>query len=838
MSPSLRPDFPPPVPTGPAPVRVAAAVARTTSVGLIVALAGLASLATAGTLRIPDEGTADIGSSVKEMASVAAGRYVAVVEGGSDSLYVIDTVSRDQTAVAACGSSTITAIAGDGTERMYVGCADGTLSAWDIDANGATQVADPLELGDGDVSALAVHQDQLFAFIQEDAGNTAWVSLDIDAAPAVSNNSDNRIQSAGAVRRAVSGTTGLGVTTANGVERLSPTGTLVTGTAVGFDDIVPAGTGFIVVGDDGALYQYNATAATGLFALSPSGVSANASAMGILGDELVVGTTDQRLRYFEVSSAGVPTSASATLSPPAAAAFGDPVDIVEGEGVSVAGTTQGFLWYITDGPWVEVEDPEDAISGQTGTEFDLTFQSDSAGTARVRLNGTSDTSGVDISGPIEVAAGEPVTLSYAMDGDFVEGANELRVVVTDADGDLGRDILTVARDDPPETVTFVPISEYNREDPRVARGNQSLRFVFRTLDAPDITKYVVFYSDEEFSADDYVDCEDVTHCGPKFSPSTGPQSPLVISEWSGSTHEVELSPLKNGQRYWIAVRAYDEGGKEGSMSAILTGKPEPGLGPAELAGEQGGLQCATTAGAGALGILGGLFAAVGRRRRKSGLARGLSLGLAVGLGGALALGGPAEAKDPDADDTRKGHVQFRYGIFQVDDPNITRVMGDSGNEVLWLEIGPHIIPQVEVSAGVGWFQEIGNPILAGGGRSDDNVMLTALPVNASLNLRGDFWKHQPIVPSVGASLEAWNWRQEPYGGTSRIGGVKTGWSWNAGVQLLLDRIDKESASKLRVRTGIDDTYLTLTYREQTIGDANQGLVYSGKVFGIGLKLDY
>jgi hypothetical protein len=45
-------------------------------------------------------------------------------------------------------------------------------------------------------------------------------------------------------------------------------------------------------------------------------------------------------------------------------------------------------------------------------------------------------------------------------------------------------------------------------------------------------------------------------------------------------------------------------------------------------------------------------------------------------------------------------------------------------------------------------------------------------------------------------------------------------------------------SALRVRSGIDDTYFTLTYRDQTIGDPKNGLYYSGQVVGLGLKLDY
>jgi len=212
--------------------------------------------------------------------------------------------------------------------------------------------------------------------------------------------------------------------------------------------------------------------------------------------------------------------------------------------------------------------------------------------------------------------------------------------------------------------------------------------------------------------------------------------------------------------------------------------------------------------------------------------------MGAGLAAALVVGGTADAKDPDAADTRKGNFQFRYGFFTVEDPHITEVMGDSGNELLWMEFGPHIIPQVELTAGVGWFQEIGNPTLRSGGKSDDNVELTALPVNVSLNLRGDFWKHQPIVPAVGASIEAWPWKQDPYYGAGTLGGTKTGWSWNAGIQILLDRIDPRAASKLRVRSGIDDTYLTVTYRDQTIGENGSGLIYSGQVIGIGLKLDY
>ncbi len=785
----------------------------------------------AGTLRIPDPGSVSIGSSVTAMTSVADGRYVAFVVGGSDALYVVDTVSKEETSAAACGSSSITAVAGDSTERVYVGCANGVLYAWDMDANGLTSVGDGLDLDSGEITALVVHNGDLYVFAQGDAGRATWMTVNIDNDPISGGTTATSIQSTGEIRRVVSGSTGIGISTLTGVERIAPTGSVVIGSAGGYDDIIDVGVNFVVTGDDGNLWQYNASAASGLAIVNPSGISENASALGWVDGRLVVGTTDQKLRYYSTSGNSFGSS-YATLSPPSDGAFGDPVDIVDGEGVDLAATSEGFVWFITDGPWVTVENPSTAISGSTGTEFELSFESDTNGTARVRLNGTGPSNGTDLSGAISVTANETVTLSYTMDSDYVEGGNELRVVVTDSDGDVGQDILTVTKDDPPAQVTFVSISDNNPADPRVARGNEALRVVFRTLDEPDIAKYVVFFDNEEFSAEDYVDCTDQEYCGPEFKRSGSQNSPMVITEWSGSTHEVELDSLRNGKQYWIAVRAYDEGGKEGAMSAILTGTPEAGLGPAELAGEKGGIQCGTTLGAGALGMFAGLLGVAGRRRRWS--APLLGLGLAT----TMMVGGSANAKDPDAADTRKGHFQFRYGLFTVEDPNITRVMGSTGHDLLWMEAGPHLIPQVELSAGLGWYQEIGNPVLRSGGRSDDNVMLTSLPVNLSLNLRGDFLKHQLIVPAVGMSVEAWNWRQEPTSTSERISGTKTGWSWNAGVQILLDRLDKKSASKLRVRTGIDDTYLTITYRDQTIGESKTGLIYSGQVLGFGLKLDY
>ncbi len=815
-------------------------------VGLVVGGAARPAPAVAGSLRIPDSGTANLGTSILEMASVGDGRYVASIVGGGDATVLIDTASQASTAVTACGSATTTAIAGGSDSRLYVGCSDGSLLAYDVDRNGLTQVGTTLDLGAGEVTALAIHNSLLYAFVQLDQGQAQYQTVDVSGTPKVSSTGDTRIQSIGEVRRAVSSTNGLLVTTAMGVERLAPSGALL-GSTQGYTDALVAGTQFIVVGDDGKLWQYNGSTTSALPVFSLSGIDSNASALGTLGSYSVVGTTNQELRLYTVSSTGLPSTFDRTLRPPSSAAFGDPIDFIEGQGFSVAGTSEGFLWFVTDGPWVEVADPDVEVSGGSGTAFSITFSSDTAGTAEVLLNGSSDTTGTVLVADLAVTADTPQTLDFTLDDRFAEGVNELRVVVQDAAGDRGRDIAYATLDDPPGQVSFNRVSE-NDDHPYVAVGNERLSVSFDALPDPDIAHYVLFFSTTEFSRDQFASCDAVDsgadsgmltpavataagYCGPEFENDKGAVSPIVLSVTGNSAYTVDLESLDNGTEYWIAVRAYDEGGKEGAMSVVLNGTPQYGVGPAELSGEQGGIQCGAGASAGWLGVALASLALVGRRRRTWMVAPAAAM--------ALVVAAPAHAKDPDvARSERKGNFQFRYGLFDMDDPNINKVMGDTPNEVLWLEVGPHLLPQVEVTAGMGWFQEIGNAVLSSGGTSDDNVMITALPFNLNLNLRADFAKNQVIVPAVGASFEVWPWKQEPYRGSSKISGMKTGWSWNAGVQLLLDRVDPRAASKLRVRTGIEDTYLTISYRAQEIGNASEGLVYSGSVIGFGLKLDY
>jgi MYXO-CTERM domain-containing protein len=319
---------------------------------------------------------------------------------------------------------------------------------------------------------------------------------------------------------------------------------------------------------------------------------------------------------------------------------------------------------------------------------------------------------------------------------------------------------------------------------------------------------------------------------------------VVVDAAPGEGATVSLYPLTNGQTYYIAVRAIDAGGLEGPMSEVVEAVPVESFGAAALAGEDGG--CASAAGprAGWLVALGGVGLLVARRRR---LVAAVALGVGVGAGGmaeaapkaaAGASGAPVGLVDP-AD--RHGTVALRLGRLDVQDPNINKVAEQAGKEVLWLDVGPRITRYGELTAGLGWFQELGYLVDENGAPTADRQMLTALPMSLNAGLRLDFVDEQPIVPFGGAGLDMWAWRENWQGPgdtkmSQRIGGWKTGWHWQVGGAFLLDRLDRSRASRLQARSGIDDTWATVEYREQEVGA--EGLVFSGSWVGFGLRVDY
>jgi hypothetical protein len=56
--------------------------------------------------------------------------------------------------------------------------------------------------------------------------------------------------------------------------------------------------------------------------------------------------------------------------------------------------------------------------------------------------------------------------------------------------------------------------------------------------------------------------------------------------------------------------------------------------------------------------------------------------------------------------------------------------------------------------------------------------------------------------------------------------------------LLLDIFQPGRAGRLQAGTGITDTFITIEWRKQLVGEDSGGLTFSGDAISVGLKLDH
>ena len=110
-----------------------------------------------------------------------------------------------------------------------------------------------------------------------------------------------------------------------------------------------------------------------------------------------------------------------------------------------------------------------------------------------------------------------------------------------------------------------------------------------------------------------------------------------------------------------------------------------------------------------------------------------------------------------------------------------------------------------------------------------------------------FVDEQVLVPyaSYGRDWIVWSEKTEISEGVMEgVSGVKYGWHWAAGLSIMLDIFDFSRASLLEATYGINDTYLTIEYREQTIdkgsrvSDGEDQLSFSGRMITATAEFDF
>jgi hypothetical protein len=205
------------------------------------------------------------------------------------------------------------------------------------------------------------------------------------------------------------------------------------------------------------------------------------------------------------------------------------------------------------------------------------------------------------------------------------------------------------------------------------------------------------------------------------------------------------------------------------------------------------------------------------------LARRVCLGLLL-----LGTQGAPAAEPPN------WFFEIKGGRFESAEEQWSDFYGNDSFTEYALGLGYKVSRQVEVGVEVGYLKDEGQGFAPGHGTLAGEVEYLLYPVHVHLTLRGIFRPDQWLVPYVGAGYSRLYYQIETEG-QSDISGATDGYHYRAGLQLLLDPLDKPSATDIE-EYGVANTYFFLE-AQRTEADL-EGVELGGTAFLGGFRLEF
>jgi hypothetical protein len=779
--------------------------------------------------------TFEVGTALQDVAVSADGDVVAFVDSGSDSVFILDAQTWEVSEIDVCPGAVDVTPWPHEDARFYVGCSEGELAWFEVN-DGEVSFGDAIVgVVDTKILKVAANSNHIFVVAEHpDAGNPQVHAYDptdgtmetsIFPVTLYSSSVEDMEADLNYVFVSHGGSNMSKVTLTSGYVARQ----LGTISSAGTSDVLLVNSSRVLVagGAAGVLDLQVSNNFMSVLLDASDGVD-NATALVVQddGEWLAVCDSEQDailIHEFDNAS-GLPTSQQFTSI--ALPDIGGSVEeFAYANGYLFGATAQGALHVVTDRPWVNVyrASPSSAL---VGAEITVGFDANVTGSWTARLGADSNANGVVMASG-SVTEDEPEQAIFTVTDAFKEGENRIRIVVEDGDGRTGHDSATVDVDNPPSVVVL--------ENTDVGFGDGQIQVEINGIDDDDLSHYMVYVSSISFEAADY-STEGPAFVGVEEDVSANSLDlPRQVNADPSTDKSITIKPLTNGVTYYVAVRAYDEAGQEGPMSNVVSENPRETFGAAELAGDEGGLQCGSVAGpaAGLLALLGGLLCGI---RRQTLPVAALLIGMSFQ---------PAQA-EVSSDWPQKGtewsdfvgtSFQFRHSRMTMEDENLTDIFGDGVHKLWALEWGPTFFELIELTGSTGFYRATGKLVDADGVKSAQDDKIVAIPFMLNATFRLDVLPEQVIVPFAGVGYDYWMWKESWDGGDSVSGG-KSGMHTTYGAHLLLDIFQPARASRLEASTGITDSFITVEYRTQTIGEDQGGLLFSGDVLTFGLKLDY
>lgn len=180
------------------------------------------------------------------------------------------------------------------------------------------------------------------------------------------------------------------------------------------------------------------------------------------------------------------------------------------------------------------------------------------------------------------------------------------------------------------------------------------------------------------------------------------------------------------------------------------------------------------------------------------------------------------------------YLDLKGGRFESAEEEWSDFYGDDRFPAYALGLGYKVSRQIEVGVEAGYLADEGQGFAPGHGILAGDVKYRLYPLQVQLTLRGIFHPDQWLVPYVGAGVSRLYYRVKTQG-QSDVSGATDGYQYRAGLQLLLDRLDKSAAADIE-DAGIANTYFFLE-AQRTDADL-EGVELGGTAFLGGFRFEF
>lgn len=192
-----------------------------------------------------------------------------------------------------------------------------------------------------------------------------------------------------------------------------------------------------------------------------------------------------------------------------------------------------------------------------------------------------------------------------------------------------------------------------------------------------------------------------------------------------------------------------------------------------------------------------------------------------------------------ADDVQKrSHwsIEFKGGLYYPDEDQWDRFYGKNRTGQLGMALGYKFHRRIEVGIESYFIKDSGVGYLPENDTTGGEVTINMYPVNLFLLYRAVFNEDQLVVPYVGGGWTHMFYRQK-ISGQDDVEGSTDGYHFRAGLQLLLDRLDKSGSFKSAQR-GINNTYLFLEVESIKAEDSATASKLGGQLYSLGVLVEF